>query len=237
VICTVLHARNITSFSILDCTNLGDVGGCGLHVAQRFEHFLDKYPRPDGGRWTGQQLDEATGGVVSHSYVTNLRKGRIENPGYEKMLAIARAMGFPPEAWFEDVIGDGAGSAPAGGRDLAGRVEHLFGAVVHPRSGEPYTSAEVARMSAGGLTEDEVEGIRGGRVSDPTVGQVAALAAVFGVDTSYLVDRKEPPSLDAELLEGLREETTREITREALRLPEREREIVLGIVRQFGELR
>jgi hypothetical protein len=49
---------------------------------------------------------------------------------------------------------------------------------------------------------------------------------------SYLVDRKGP---SPELLEALRDETTREITREALRLPEREREIVLGIVRQFGE--
>ncbi|MDQ3863513.1 MAG: hypothetical protein M3317_08450 [Actinomycetota bacterium] len=48
---------------------------------------------------------------------------------------------------------------------------------------------------------------------------------------------KEPPSLDAELLEGHSDETTREITRGALRLPERERNIVLGIVRQFGEAR
>ena len=79
-----------------------------MHVAQRFELFLDKYPRPDGSRWTGQQIDVATGGIVTRSYVTNLRKGRIENPGYEKMLAIARAMGFAPEAWFEDVVGDGA---------------------------------------------------------------------------------------------------------------------------------
>jgi hypothetical protein len=66
------------------------------------------------------------------------------------------------------------------------------------------------------------------------VGQVAALTAVFGVEPSYLVDREEPPPLDAELLEGLSDETTREITREALRLPERERGIVLGVVRQFA---
>ena len=33
----------------------------------------------------------------------------------------------------------------------------------------------------------------------------------------------------------LSDETTREIIREALRLSEREREIVLGIVRQLGE--
>jgi len=46
-----------------------------------------------------------------------------------------------------------------------------------------------------------------------------------------------PPGyrLDAELMDAMRDATTREITREALRLPEREREIVLGIVKQFGE--
>jgi transcriptional regulator with XRE-family HTH domain len=42
---------------------------------------------------------------VPRSYVTNLRKGRIENPGYEKLAAIATAMGFPPEVWFEEDLG------------------------------------------------------------------------------------------------------------------------------------
>ena len=69
-----------------------------MHLARRFELFLDIYPRLDGSRWTGQQLDEATGGIVTRSYFTNLRKVRIENPGYEKMAAIAKAMGFPPGA-------------------------------------------------------------------------------------------------------------------------------------------
>jgi hypothetical protein len=206
-----------------------------LHVAQRFELFLETYRRPDGQRWTGQQLDEATDGVVTRSYVTNLRKGRIENPGYEKMGALAKVMGFPPEAWFGDSIGDGALSARPEGQDLAQRIGHLFEIIRHPRTGEPYTNAEVAGMSAGDLTEEEVEGIRSGGIVDPTVGQVAALAAVFGVEPSYLVDRKGPPPLDAELVEGMRDETMREITLRAMRLPERERGIVLGIVRQFGE--
>ena len=81
-----------------------------MHVAQRFERLLDAHRRPDGSRWTGQQLDEATSGVVPRSYFTNLRKGRIENPGYEKMLAIAKAMGFPPEAWFDETPSGGAPS-------------------------------------------------------------------------------------------------------------------------------
>jgi transcriptional regulator with XRE-family HTH domain len=67
-----------------------------LHVARRFELLLEAYRRPDGGRWGGADLERATSGVVTRSYVANLRKGRIENPGYEKMLAIAKAMSFPP---------------------------------------------------------------------------------------------------------------------------------------------
>jgi hypothetical protein len=60
------------------------------------------------------------------------------------------------------------------------------------------------------------------------------LAAAFGVPPSHLLDQgKDPSVLDVVLLEGLRDETTREITCEVLRLPKREKRIVLGIVRQF----
>jgi transcriptional regulator with XRE-family HTH domain len=205
-----------------------------MHVAQKFEQLLETYRRPDGHRWTGQQLDEATGGIVTRSYVTNLRKGRIENPGYEKMKAIAKAMGFAPEVWFEESLGDVPSIGRAeGSRGVAGRLEHLFDAIRNPKTGEPYTNAEVASMTLGDLSVEEVEGIRSGAVSDPAVSQVAALANVFGVEASYLLDRGETV-FDGELVEALRDEAVREATREISRLPERERWLVLGIVRQFG---
>jgi transcriptional regulator with XRE-family HTH domain len=78
-----------------------------MHIARKLEGLLETYRRPDGRRWSGQEIDEATGGIVTRSYVTNLRKGRIENPGFEKMKAIAKAMGFAPEVWFEDGVGEG----------------------------------------------------------------------------------------------------------------------------------
>jgi hypothetical protein len=59
-----------------------------MHIAERFEMLLAAHPHPDGRTWTGQEIDAATGGVVTRSYVTNLRKRRIENPGYEKLRAI-----------------------------------------------------------------------------------------------------------------------------------------------------
>jgi transcriptional regulator with XRE-family HTH domain len=207
-----------------------------MHIAQKFEHLLDTYRRPDGHRWTGQQLDEATGGVVSRSYVTNLRKGRIENPGYEKMRAIAKTMGFAPEVWFEEGLGQGRSIGQAEqSRGVASRLEHVFDVVRNPKSGEPYTNTEVARMTLGDLTEEDVERIRTGAVSDPTVGQVAALAGVFGVEPSYLLNRGEPSLLDEDLVKALRDEDVRAITRECSRLPDGERRLVLGIVRQFGD--
>ena len=195
---------------------------------------MEIYRRPDGRKWSGQEIDEATGGVVSRSYVTNLRKGRIENPGYAKLAAMAKAMGFPVEVWFDEDLGEGRSIGEAEqSRGVAGRLEHLFKVVRNPKAGEPYTNAEVARMTLGDLSEEEVERIRTGAISDPTVGQVAALASVFGVEPSYLLDRGEPSLLDEELVQALRDEDVQDITRESSRLPDRERQLVLGIVRQF----
>jgi len=149
-----------------------------MHIAQRFGQLLDGSRRPDGSRWTGQQLDEATGGVVPRSYFTNLRKGRIESPGYEKMSAIAKAMGFPPEAWFDESLGDGAPSEPTDeDRGLAGRAEHLFDAIRNPKTGEPYTNEEAARMTLGDLSEEDILGIRTGAIAAPTVSQVVGWRA------------------------------------------------------------
>ena len=170
--------------------------------------------------------------------MTNLRKGRIENPGYAKLAAMAKAMGFPVEVWFDDGLGEGRSVGQAeGSHGVAGRLEHLFEVVRNPKTGEPYTNAEVARMTLGDLSEEDVEKIRSGAVSDPTVAQIAALASVFGVEPSYLLDRGEPSLLDEELVQALRDEDVRDITRESSRLPDGERRLVLGIVRQFRDQR
>jgi hypothetical protein len=67
------------------------------------------------------------------------------------------------------------------------------------------------------------------------VGQVVALASVFGVEPSYLLERGKPSLLDEELVQALRDEDVRAITRDSSRLPDRERRLVLGIVRQFRD--
>jgi transcriptional regulator with XRE-family HTH domain len=89
---------------------------------------------------------------VSRSYVTNLRKGRIANPGYAKLAAMAKAMGFPVEVWFEDGLGKGRSIGQAEeSLGVASRLEHLFEVVRNPKRAKPYTSGEVARMTLGDL--------------------------------------------------------------------------------------
>jgi hypothetical protein len=61
------------------------------------------------------------------------------------------------------------------------------------------------------------------------------LASVFDVEPSYLLDRRERPLLDEELVQALRDEDVREVSRESSRLPDGERRLVLGIVRQFRD--
>ena len=139
--------------------------------------------------------------------------------------------------WFEEHLGSGGGSpAQPKGTGIPGRVEHLFEVVKNPKTGESYTNAEVVRMSAGHLTVEDVEGIRTGKITDPSVGRVAALAAAFGVPPSYLLDRgKEPSILDEEVLGALADERSAVILKESVSLTEREKQIVLGIVRQFSD--
>ncbi len=142
-------------------------------------------------------------------------------------------MGFAPALWFEEGFDHNPSGPSDDSRGIAGRIQYLFDAIRNPSTGEPYTSAEVARRTLGDLSEVEVEGMKTGAIGDPTEGQVVALAAVFGVEPSYLLDRGEA-FFDAELVKGLRNETVREVTRETARLPDQERGLVLGIVRQFA---
>jgi hypothetical protein len=73
-------------------------------------------------------------------------------------------------------------------------------------------------MTLGDLSEEDVRGIRTGTIDGPTMDQMAALATVFGVEPSYLLDRGER-TFDRELVEALRDETVRETTRESLTCP------------------
>ena len=210
-----------------------------MHIARKFERLLETYRHPDGGRWSGQEIDEATGGIVTRSYVTNLRKGRIENPGFEKLRAIAKVMDFPPELWFEELPERATGMSiefPPVDSSIAEKTKRLFDVVRNEKSGRPYTNTEVARMSLGDLTEEAVEQIRTGKLANPSISQVVTLADVFGVHPSYFLDAtRKQPLLDEEAMRIFRDETVSAIAHKSLHLPGRERQMILNIIQQFED--
>lgn len=213
-----------------------------MHIAQKFEYFSEVYRQADGRKWGGQDIHDATGGAVTRSYISNLRKGRIENPGFEKLRAIAKVMGFSPELWFEEGLRLEAGARAElpreGGGGVAERINHLFEVVKDERNDASFTNAEVARMSLGDLTEKDVDDLRSERVPNPSVDQVVALADVFGVHPSYFLERENnTPLLDEEAMRALRDEKTNAILHRSVRLPDREKEMILGILKQFEDLR
>ena len=211
-----------------------------MRISQKFEALRERYRRPDGTRWNGQQLQDATGGVVTRSYVSMMSKGKIENPGFDKLRAIAKAMGFPPESWFEDseAARDAVRVEPREARrDVAGRLNHLFEIVRNERTDEPYSSADVARMSLGDLSEEEVEGIRTGELENPTLSQVVALAEAFGVHPSYFLETGNEPALLGEReISALADQRARAILNESLSLSDREKDMVLDMIQHLGEL-
>lgn len=91
------------------------------HVSERFARLLDLYRKPDGSEWGGRELEVATGGVVTRSYVSNLKRGRMEHPGMDKLGALASAMGFPPGLWFGDEGGFADGALLAALQDETNR--------------------------------------------------------------------------------------------------------------------
>lgn len=62
----------------------GQVSALIVQIADKVEHFLEIYRRPDGSRWDGQDLQEATSGVVTESW---LREAQGYSEGYELFLA------------------------------------------------------------------------------------------------------------------------------------------------------
>ena len=212
-----------------------------VRISQKFELFREKYRRQDGGRWSGQDLQDATGGVVTRSYVSMLRKGKIENPGFDKLRAIARAMGFAPELWFEEAgeIRDAVSiEQPNSEWGIAERLNHLFEAIKNERTGEPYTNADVARTSLGDLTEEEVGEIRAGTLENPTVSQVIALAGAFGVHPSYFLETgKEPALLGEREISALGDRRARAILNESMGLSDQEKDMVLDMIQHLDRLR
>lgn len=214
-----------------------------MDFGAQFARLLDTYRKPDGSRWQLKEIEDATNGFVKGGYLTNLRKGRIRQPGWDRMKAIAYVMGFSMRLWFEEpenwsrIVEGGSGSEEAG-KNLRARLNLLFDVVSNERTGEPYTNKEVSDLSFGRLTQDEVARARAGEVEDFKGAQYLALSEIFGVDVSYWYGPpQQRPALDQETLEALQDEKNHLILNKMRGRSDREKDILLHLLDQLDLLR
>ncbi len=211
----------------------------GRHYAQRFARILKLYPHPAGREWRGKDFEIATNKYVSGSYITALRKGRIDNPGVDRLRKISEVMGAPFEMWLGEPEGwentPREAGVPEGGSDsLADLINHLFEVIVDERSGKPYSDRDVSSMTHGRLGEDEIARMRSGELQNPTRGQLLALSDAFDIDPSYWFGRGErKPVLDPDLAEALRNDKTYALLNKSLSLDDADKDIVMTLMEQL----
>lgn len=206
-----------------------------MDFGKQFERLLDTYRKPDGSVWSLKEIEEGTGGFVRGGYLTNLRKGRIRQPGWDRMKAIARVVGFPERLWLEEPKGWALPGGPdARGGGLKERLNLLFDVVKNVRTNKTFTNREVADLSFGRLTERDVEGLRSGQIEDLKGAQYLALSEVFGVENAYWYDAPEQrPTLDRETIEALRDEKNQLILAKMSGRSDKEKDLLLNLLDQL----
>lgn len=211
----------------------------GTDWGRKFRYFQETYRKPDGRKWTNMDIERATNGFVRGNYITNLKNGRIHQPGLDRLRAIAQVMGFPEELWLrkdrELPTTMQEGGANEGGPTLADRLNALFNVTINQDTGKPFTNRELADLTYGRIDEETLAAARDGRVTDLQGGQYIALSNVFGVDVSYwYVQPDELPPLDPPTNIALRDEMTREVLHKFHGRSDEQKKLILAMLDQLA---
>jgi transcriptional regulator with XRE-family HTH domain len=107
---------------------------------------------------------------------------------------------------------------------LAERIDLLF-RTVHPGRRRPYSMRDAASQinAAAGqqvISHGYLWSLRKGTKTNPSIVQIAAIAAFFGVPPSYFFDVPGEPELDPAVRIALSDERVREVILRAQGLPE-----------------
>lgn len=220
----------------------------GADVALRLERLLETFTHPDGRPWRGAEIEHETGGVVSQSYFSALRKGRIRRPGAEQLRAIAEVMDFPLELWHAELeqwprilqqrTYGAASGADKESRSLKQNFQTIWKTIPNPRTGAAYTYEEISNRTEGVLSADEVRKIAEGENENPDFAAVVALSKVFNINSDYwhAGSSNRGPVLDTELLDALGADQGREVLRRWHRLSAGHRSMVLNVLENLEEL-
>lgn len=215
-----------------------------MNYADMFRALLEAYPREDGTSWTGPKMEHATGGLVNSAYFSNLLNGRINQPGLDKLKAIADVMGFPAQLWLEDPGMWGATGPQETLRftstsvSFAELLNSLFETITNEKTGEPFSPAEIVNITSGQVNELQLQQMRDGRMENPTIETVLALSEAFGIDFSYWFRRnKGRPLVGDHILEALRNEDSRLILARSSELSKDQKDMLLVLMEQLKKNR
>lgn len=158
------------------------------------------------------------------------------------MRAIAQVLGFPVELWLQDIEDwDSVIKQKEGqerGSTLPDRLNLLFDVLVNRETGKPYTNEQVAELSKGRLTVEQLARARAGDIDDFKGVQYLALSDVFGVNPSYWYSAAEQrPTLDRETVEALKNRKTHLILNKISGKSDKEKDLLLTLLEQLELLK
>lgn len=207
----------------------------GLDYGKRFLELREKYRRLGKSKWSFAEIERATNGFVRANYLTGLVHGRIQQPGTDRLQAIAQIMGFPYELWFQALPSGELADQPSL-RTLAGRLNQLFDKLVNSRTDEPFTNDEVADLTFGALSTQQITAAREGKIDDLEGSQYLALSNVFAIDISYwYTDPDRMPPLDDQWLSAARTEKGRAVLNKFHGRSEKQKDMILLLLDQLAE--
>jgi transcriptional regulator with XRE-family HTH domain len=154
-------------------------------------------------RYTNVELAgtiRARGGEITHTYISQLRKGDKDNPTCRTIEDLASALGVHPACFV-----GGRRELRPGDRPLwrRGALRRLFEAV-HPPGRGPFSPEEVAAAIGcdehyGSISASYIRELLAGTTDNPRLKHILGLANHFGVDPAYFFDEELASRIDEQL--------------------------------------
>ncbi|WP_106614201.1 helix-turn-helix domain-containing protein [Saccharothrix carnea] len=156
----------------------------------------------DRPRYTNVELAERIrldGGEITHTYISQLRRGDKDNPTCRTIEGLANALGVHPACFVGGRAHLHEGERPAWRR---GALRHLF-STVYPADRGPFSPEEVASRICGGpygsISANYIRELLAGTSDNPRLKHILGLAEAFGAAPAYFFDDELAARVDEQL--------------------------------------
>ncbi|ONI82647.1 hypothetical protein ALI22I_42205 [Saccharothrix sp. ALI-22-I] len=156
----------------------------------------------DRPRYTNVELAEQIrldGGEITHTYISQLRRGDKDNPTCRTIEGLANALRVHPACFVGGRTRLHEGERPTLRR---GALKHLFN-TVYPANRGPFSPEEVAARISGGpygsISATYIRELLAGTSDNPRLKHILGLAEAFGAAPAYFFDDELAARVDEQL--------------------------------------